>query len=103
MAEADRSSRRIRTFEDLAEASDELLRQLATRVHVVDLAYAFDSADEALLERLLGSVRPGLAEQIRSAIRTIQASADRFPPQDQIRSARAKVMDIARSEMLLNF
>ncbi|MBI3973719.1 MAG: hypothetical protein HY332_20785 [Chloroflexi bacterium] len=91
--------RRIRTFEDLSHVSDELLRQLAARVHVVDLAYAFGSADEALRERLLGAVRPGLADDIRVTIQSVFARReDSYPPPDeQIRSSRAQVVQVMRA------
>jgi flagellar motor switch protein FliG len=89
---------RVRAFEDLALASDELLRQVATRVHIIDLAYAFATADEAVRERLLRSVRPGLAEQITSAIRAMETTDARMPSADQVRLARARVMEVARTE-----
>lgn len=101
MAEPTPIGNRLRDFEDLASQSDEVLRHIASRVHVVDLAYAFGTADEELLKRLLGSVRPGLAEQIQSNIKTVEAAADRFPPEDQVRTARAKVMEVARMEVML--
>ena len=90
---------RIRKFEDLASAHVELLRQIASRVHIIDLAYALANADEALRDRLFGAVRPGLADQIRQAILTVTASpaATRFPPEEHERSSRAQVLQIAKS------
>ena len=31
----------VKVFDDLAKVDDEFLRQLSTRVHLIDLAYAF--------------------------------------------------------------
>jgi hypothetical protein len=94
MANRDSAGKRFHTFDDLESASDETLRQIAARVHIVDLAYAFGSGDMTLRERLLGSVRPGLRSQIESAIRTIEVEADRYPQDTQVRSARARVMQV---------
>ena len=91
---------RLRSFDDLASVGDDVLRQLASRVHIIDLAYAFGTADEALKERLLRSVRPGLAEEIQSAIKTVEAERDRFPGGEQIRTARARVLELARTAVL---
>ncbi|MGH2350167.1 MAG: FliG C-terminal domain-containing protein [Chloroflexota bacterium] len=99
MSEPRRIGDRPGSFEDLVEASDELLRQLAARVHIIDLAYAFGTADERLRERLFQSVRPGLADQIRSAIKSIQAESARSPSEEQVRTARARVMELARATL----
>jgi hypothetical protein len=92
--------RRLHRFEDLDTASDETLRQIAARVHIVDLAYAFGNADPALRERLLGVVRPGLADQIRSANLTVERDGARFQQDDQVRSARARVVQVVQEAML---
>jgi hypothetical protein len=104
MAQLDTFGGRIRTFEDLARVSDEVLRQLAARVHIIDLAYAFATADEELKARLLRSVRPRLAEEIESAMRAVMsqtAPPGASGPSDvQVRSARARVMEVAQSTLL---
>lgn len=99
MPEPEPLRRRINTFEDLPSASDETLRQLAARVHVVDLAYAFGTADPELRERLLSSVRPGLREQIESATRTVEQESSRYPQDVQVRSARARVMQVVHDSL----
>jgi hypothetical protein len=88
----------LRTFQDLDNVPDEVLRQVAMRVHVIDLAYAFGRS-EALRERLLSSVRPELANEIRSAIRASDWASERLPPEEQTRSAQARVLEAARTEM----
>jgi hypothetical protein len=88
----------IRTFEDLSKVSDEVLRQVAMRIHVIDLAYAFVGAD-ALLERLLASVRPELAEEIRSGIRAANWASERGSSDDQARTARSRVMEAVKDEL----
>jgi hypothetical protein len=90
---------RLRSFEDLARADNEVLRQVATRVHIIDLAYAFGTADEALRDRLLASVRPNLADEIRAAIRTVESSDAMLPAPEQVATARARVMEVARGEV----
>jgi flagellar motor switch protein FliG len=99
MAEPRPIGERVRTFDDLAKASDDLLRQIATRVHIIDLAYAFRTADEGLRERLLNSVRPSLADEIRAAMKTVDAAE--LPLEMQVTTARARVMEVARSESTL--
>jgi hypothetical protein len=93
---ADPTADTINSFEDLEHVSPEVLRQVAMRVHIVELAYAFSAANEVLRDRLFDSVRPGLAEEIRSAMRTVDTADARYAPEPQIRSAQAKVLDIAR-------
>lgn len=97
---SDQSSQRveIRTFDDLSRVSDEVLRQVAMRVHVIDLAYAFIESDE-LRGRLLGAVRPELADEIRSAIRAAEWASERTSPGDQKRSSQARVMEATRVEI----
>ena len=97
---------RVRNFEDLASMSDDFFRQLASRVHIVDLAYAFATADEGLRNRLFAAVSPRLKNEIESAMRTIQAQA-RAPsgsafPEEQVRSARARVMEVAHGALLFD-
>jgi hypothetical protein len=99
MAEPRQIGEPVREFADLAHASDELLRQVASRVHIIDLAYAFSSADADLRERLYKSVRPHLADEIRAAINTVESSAgNRAPSEEQIATARARVMEVVRTE-----
>lgn len=98
----DTNAETIKDFQDLSQVSDDVLRQVAMRVHVVELAYAFSTADPALRERLLGAVRPGFADEIRSALRTVESAEDRYAPEPQIRSARAKVLDVARLVLRTN-
>ena len=88
----------IRRFEDLVHADADLLRQVASRVHIIDLAYALATASNEVQERFYGSIRPNLAAQIRSAILTVMAPSTRtrFMPDEQIRVARARVMETAR-------
>ena len=86
----------IRTFGDLARVDDEFLRQLATRVHLMDLAYAFGFGVPDLLARLESVIRPGMTEQLRSAILMARSSEERYPVDESIRSARARVVDVAR-------
>jgi hypothetical protein len=88
----------IRTFEDLSKVPDEILRQVATRVHVIDLAYAFFGMDD-VRERLLQSVSPELAEEIRSAIRAANWASERSSPDDQTRTARSRVLEAVRDEL----
>ncbi len=90
--------RDIKTFDDLDQVSDDVLRQVAMRVHVIDLAYAFGRHD-ALRERLLAAVRVPLANEIRSAIRAAEWASERVSPDDQTRSARARVMDAVKTEL----
>lgn len=86
----------VRTFTDLARVDDEFLRQLATRVHLMDLAYAFGFDAPDLLARLEAVIRPGLAEQLRSAISMARSSDERYPVEESVRSARSRVVDVAR-------
>jgi len=86
--------------------SDDFFRQLSSRVHVVDLAYAFATAEPALRDRLMNAVSPRFKSEIDSTIRTIEAQArapggDAFP-QDQVRSARARVMEVAHGALLFD-
>jgi FliG C-terminal domain len=97
VTESREANRRLESFDDLAGVDDEVLRQIGARVHVTDLAYAFGSADPALLNRLLGAVRPGLASDIRSGVQMMETERQRFPLEEQIRLAQARVLDIARS------
>jgi hypothetical protein len=90
--------RDIRSFEDLAKVPDEIFRQIASRVHVIDLAYAFRDAGE-LKDRLLNAVRPELAEQIRGSLRAVDWQSERVPPDDQQRAARARVMEVVKLEL----
>jgi hypothetical protein len=97
---------RVRDFSDLGAMSDDFFRQLSSRVHVVDLAYAFATADEALRDRLFNAVSPRLRNEIESTVRTIQAQA-RPPsgnsfPDEQVRSARARVMEVAHGALLFD-
>lgn len=101
MPNQESAGKRFNTFDDLRSASDETLRQTAARVHVIDLAYAFGSAAPALRERLLGSVRPGLRAQIESGMRTVEVEANRYPQDVQIRSARARVMQVVNESFEL--
>lgn len=98
MADSRPAPRDIRSFDDLEQLPDEILRQVAMRVHVIDLAYAFGT-HETLRERLLGSVRPELANEIRSAIRASDWASERVPPEDQTRSARARVIEAVKTEL----
>ena len=86
----------VKVFDDLAKVDDEFLRQLSTRVHLIDLAYAFGYGDAALRDRLMSIVRPGLAEQVRSAIAMAKVTNERFPVDETVRTSRARVMDIAK-------
>ena len=90
--------RDIKAFADLEKVSDEVLRQVAMRVHVIDLAYAFGKSD-GLRERLLAAVRPELASEIRSAIRASDWASERIPPEEQIRSAQARVLETVKTEL----
>ena len=97
---------RVRNFDDLNEMSEAFFRQLASRVHIVDLAYAFATADDGLRKRLMSAVSPRLAGEIDSAIRTIKAQArpqtgEAFP-EEQVRSARARVMEVAHGALLFD-
>lgn len=86
----------VKVFDDLAKVDDEFLRQLSTRVHLIDLAYAFGYGDAALRDRLMSIVRPGLAEHVRSAIAMAKASGERYPVDETVRTSRARVLDIAK-------
>jgi FliG C-terminal domain len=97
VTESREPNHRLESFDDLAGVDNEVLRQIGARVHVMDLAYAFGSADPALLDRLLGALRPGLASDIRSGVKMMEVERQRFPLEEQIRLARARVLDIARS------
>jgi hypothetical protein len=97
---------RVRNFDDLAAMDDDFFRQLASRVHIVDLAYAFATADPQLRDRLFAAVSPRLKNEIESAMRTIEAQA-RPPsgspfPEEQVRSARARVMEVAHGALLFD-
>jgi hypothetical protein len=98
MADTRPAPRDIRSFDDLSLVPDDILRQIAMRVHVIDLAYAFGSHD-ALRERLLAAVRPQLANEIRSGIRAVDWASERVPPEDQIRAARARVIEAVKTEL----
>jgi hypothetical protein len=99
VTESQGSGRRLERFEDLAGVDDEVLRQVGARVHIMDLAYAFGSAEPALLDRLLQAVRPGLAADIRAGVQMMRSEEHRFPLDVQIKTARARVLEIARSMM----
>jgi hypothetical protein len=90
--------RDIKAFADLEKVSDDVLRQVAMRVHVIDLAYAFGRSD-GLRERLLASVRPELANEIRSAIRASEWASERIPPEEQTRSSQARVLEAVKTEL----
>jgi hypothetical protein len=96
MADGEAQAVRVRAFKDLDGVDDEFLRQLATRVHLMDLAYAFGFEAPELLSRLETVIRPGMAEQLRSAIAMAKSSQDRYPVDESIRSARTRVVDVAR-------
>jgi hypothetical protein len=97
VTESQGSGHRLERFEDLAGVDMEVLRQVGARVHIMDLAYAFGSSDQALLDRLLSAVRPGLARDIRAAVAMMRSEEHRFPLDVQIKTARARVMEIAMS------
>jgi hypothetical protein len=97
VTDSEGAARRLESFDDLARVDDEVLRQIGARVHIMDLAYAFGSADPALLDRLLAAVRPGLAADIRAGVAMMHSERQRFPLDEQVRTARARVLDIARS------
>jgi flagellar motor switch protein FliG len=90
-------TRRLERFEDLIGVDDEMLRQIGARVHIMDLAYAFGTADQALLDRLLAAVRPGLAADIKAGVQMMRSEQNRFPMDEQVRTAKARVLEIARS------
>jgi len=90
--------RDVKEFADLDKVSDNVLRQVAMRVHVIDLAYAFGRSD-GLRERLLGAVRPELANEIRSAIRAAEWASERIPPDEQTRSSQARVLEAVKVEL----
>jgi len=97
---------RVRDFNDLGVLSDDFFRQLASRVHIVDLAYAFATADSGLRDRLFNAISPRLKNEIESAMRTIRAQA-RPPggnpfPDEQVRSARARVMEVAHGALMFD-
>ena len=98
MADSRPAPRDIKDFDDLSLVSDEILRQVAMRIHVIDLAYAF-GRHETLRERLLTAVRPELANEIRSAMRASDWASERVPPEDQTRSAQARVLDAVKTEL----
>jgi hypothetical protein len=99
MAEPRQIGGTVSEFDELATASDDLLRQVASRVHIIDLAYAFKSAPAALRERLFNSVRPTLADEIKAAINTVESSSERrAPSEEQVATARARVMEVVRGE-----
>ncbi len=98
MADVQPLRRRIRQFDDLRSIDDETLRQVAMRVHVVDLAYAFMD-DEELLKRLFGAISNGLAHDIKAAIATVKAESERFQSDVAVRTARARVMEIVRETL----
>jgi hypothetical protein len=97
VTESHAAGRPLERFEDLAGVDDEVLRQVGARVHIMDLAYAFGSGDPALLDRLLSVVRPGLAADIRAGVQMMRSEDRRFPMDVQIRTAQARVLEIARS------
>ncbi len=101
MSQSVPNPRDIRTFEDLAKVPDDILKQVATRVHVIDLAYAFRDSGE-LEERLLGAIRPELAEQIRASLRAVEWQSERIPPDEQQRDARSRVMEVVKLELGLS-
>lgn len=88
----------IKQFDDLQKVSDHVFRQVAMRVHVIDLAYAFGRS-ETLRERFLAALRPELADEIRSAIRASEWASQRMPPDEQTRSARARVLEAVKVEL----
>jgi hypothetical protein len=88
---------RLERFEDLAGVDDEMLRQIGARVHIMDLAYSFGTADPALLDRLMAAVRPGLAADIRAGVQMMNSERNRFPLDEQVRTAQSRVLEIARS------
>lgn len=96
MADGDARVIAVRAFKDLDRVDDEFLRQLATRVHLMDLAYAFGFGAPELLARLESVIRPGMAEQLRSAISMARSSQERYPVDESVRSARTRVVDVAR-------
>ncbi len=86
----------VRSFSDLSQVDDEFLRQLAARVHLMDLAYAFGFGVPELHARLVAVIRPGLADQLGSAISMARASQERYPIEGSIINARTRVVDVAR-------
>jgi hypothetical protein len=90
------AGRRLERFADLEGVDDEVLRQVGARVHIVDLAYAFGTADPAFFERLCRIVRPGLANDIRSSVQMMRSDSQRYPLEFEIRTAQARVLEIAR-------
>ena len=74
MADGEAHAGPVRVFKDLDRVDDEFLRQLATRVHLMDLAYAFGFGVPELLSRLETVIRPGMVEQLRSAIAMAKSS-----------------------------
>ena len=86
----------VKVFDDLSKVDDDFLRQLSARVHLIALAFAFVYGDAALRDRLMSIVRPGLAEQMRSAIAMAKVSNERYPVDETVRTSRARVMDIAK-------
>ncbi|MBU6286563.1 MAG: hypothetical protein ACKO2D_14010 [Chloroflexota bacterium] len=96
MADGEAHAGPVRVFKDLDRVDDEFLRQLATRVHLMDLAYAFGFGVPELLSRLETVIRPGMVEQLRSAIAMAKSSQERYPVDESVRSARTRVVDVAR-------
>jgi hypothetical protein len=101
MSQSALDPRDVRAFEDLDKVPDDIFKQVATRVHVIDLAYAFRDSGP-LEQRLLGSVRPELAEQIRASLRAVDWQSERIPPEELQRSARARVMEVVKLELGLS-
>ena len=97
MTDSGGDTRRLERFEDLIGVDDEILRQIGARLHIMDLAYAFGTADQALLDRLLAVVRPGLAADIRAGVQMMRSEQNRFPLDEQVRTAQSRVLEIARS------
>ena len=97
MTDSGEDTRRLEQFEDLIGVDDEILRQIGARLHIMDLAYAFGTADQALLDRLLAAVRPGLAADIRAGVQMMRSEQNRFPLDEQVRTAQSRVLEIARS------
>ena len=64
------------------------------------------NADSGLRDRLFNAISPRLKNEIESAIRTIRAQA-RPPggnpfPDEQVRSARARVMEVAHGALMFD-
>ena len=98
MTDSGGDRRRLERFEDLAGVDDEMLRQIGARVHIMDLAYAFGTADPALLDRLSGrrASRPGGGHPRRGADDALRAAtASRWT--SRCATAQSRVLEIARS------